>query len=69
MDRSGDAVRDGLVVVAGTEVPKALDDVRGWCGCPVQETTLTIRFWLIAAVACGLGIALFYSEWLSAAGV
>ncbi|WP_163745993.1 phospho-N-acetylmuramoyl-pentapeptide-transferase [Mycolicibacterium helvum] len=33
------------------------------------ETTLTIRFWLIAAISCGLGIALFYSEWLTAAGI
>ena len=32
------------------------------------ESTLTIRFWLITAVACGLGIALFYSEWLTAVG-
>jgi phospho-N-acetylmuramoyl-pentapeptide-transferase len=35
----------------------------GW-----PETTLTIRFWLIAAIACGLGVALFYSEWLTAVG-
>lgn len=33
------------------------------------ETALTIRFWLIAAISCGLGIALFYSEWLAAAGI
>lgn len=32
------------------------------------ETTLTIRFWLITAIACGLGIALFYSEWLTTSG-
>jgi phospho-N-acetylmuramoyl-pentapeptide-transferase len=36
----------------------------GW-----QESTLTIRFWLITAIACGLGIALFYGEWLTASGV
>ncbi len=35
----------------------------GW-----PETTLTIRFWLITAIACGLGIALFYGEWLTAVG-
>ena len=35
----------------------------GW-----PETTLTIRFWLIAAIGCGLGIALFYAEWLAATG-
>jgi phospho-N-acetylmuramoyl-pentapeptide-transferase len=33
------------------------------------ESTLTIRFWLITAIACGLGVALFYGEWLTAAGV
>ena len=35
----------------------------GW-----PENTLTIRFWLIAAIACVLGVALFYSEWLTAVG-
>ena len=34
-------------------------ELMGW-----PESTLTIRFWLITAIACGLGIALFYSEWL-----
>ena len=32
------------------------------------ESALTIRFWLIAAVASGLGVALFYGEWLTAVG-
>lgn len=32
------------------------------------ESALTIRFWLITAIACGLGLALFYGEWLTAAG-
>jgi phospho-N-acetylmuramoyl-pentapeptide-transferase len=32
------------------------------------ESTLTIRFWLITAIACGLGIALFYGEWSTAVG-
>ena len=35
----------------------------GWA-----ETTVIIRFWLLTAIACGLGVALFYSEWLSASG-
>lgn len=35
----------------------------GWA-----ETTVTIRFWLIAAMAVGLGMSLFYGEWLSASG-
>jgi phospho-N-acetylmuramoyl-pentapeptide-transferase len=38
-------------------------ELMGW-----PETALTIRFWLITAIACGLGIALFYSEWLTAVG-
>jgi len=35
----------------------------GWA-----ETTVIIRFWLLTAIACGLGVALFYGEWLSATG-
>ena len=35
----------------------------GWA-----ETTVIIRFWLLTAIACGLGVALFYSEWLTAVG-
>jgi phospho-N-acetylmuramoyl-pentapeptide-transferase len=35
----------------------------GWA-----ETTVIIRFWLLTAIACGLGVALFYSEWLAAIG-
>jgi len=35
----------------------------GWA-----ETTVIIRFWLLTAIACGLGVALFYSEWLAATG-
>ena len=30
----------------------------GWA-----ETTVIIRFWL-TAIACGLGVSLFYGEWL-----
>ena len=29
---------------------------------------MIIRFWLLTAITCGLGVALFYSEWLSAIG-
>jgi len=35
----------------------------GWA-----ETTVIIRFWLLTAIACGLGVGLFYGEWLSAIG-
>ncbi|AQA04854.1 phospho-N-acetylmuramoyl-pentapeptide-transferase [Mycobacterium sp. MS1601] len=35
----------------------------GWA-----ETTVIIRFWLLTAIACGLGVALFYGEWLSVIG-
>ena len=33
----------------------------GWA-----ETTVTIRFWLLVAISCGLAIALFYGDWLAA---
>ena len=38
-------------------------ELSGWA-----ETTVIIRFWLLTAIACGLGVSLFYSEWLSAVG-
>lgn len=38
-------------------------ELAGWA-----ETTVIIRFWLLAAVSCALGAALFYSEWLAAIG-
>ena len=38
-------------------------ELLGWA-----ETTVIIRFWLLTAIACGLGVALFYSEWLTAIG-
>jgi len=38
-------------------------ELAGWA-----ETTVIIRFWLLTAIACGLGAALFYSEWLTAIG-
>lgn len=37
---------------------------KGW-----PETTVVIRFWLIASMAVALGLAVFYSEWLSQIGV
>lgn len=36
----------------------------GWA-----ETTVVIRFWLIAAVAALIGASIFYGEWLSLTGV
>ncbi len=38
-------------------------ELAGWA-----ETTVIIRFWLLTAIACGLGVALFYGEWLHAIG-
>jgi phospho-N-acetylmuramoyl-pentapeptide-transferase len=38
-------------------------ELAGWA-----ETTVIIRFWLLTAITCGLGVALFYSEWLTATG-
>lgn len=39
-------------------------ELMGW-----PESALTIRFWLVTAITCGLGVALFYSDWLAAVGV
>ncbi|MDU0478065.1 phospho-N-acetylmuramoyl-pentapeptide-transferase [Staphylococcus chromogenes] len=36
----------------------------GWA-----ETTVVIRFWLLSAMACIIGMALFYNDWLNSAGV
>lgn len=38
-------------------------ELMGWA-----ETTVIIRFWLLTAIAAGLGLALFYGEWLTAIG-
>jgi phospho-N-acetylmuramoyl-pentapeptide-transferase len=38
-------------------------ELAGWA-----ETTVIIRFWLLTAIACGLGVSLFYGEWLTAVG-
>jgi phospho-N-acetylmuramoyl-pentapeptide-transferase len=38
-------------------------ELSGWA-----ETTVIIRFWLLTAIACGLGVALFYGEWLATVG-
>jgi phospho-N-acetylmuramoyl-pentapeptide-transferase len=38
-------------------------ELAGWA-----ETTVIIRFWLLAAMCAALGLGLFYQEWLTAAG-
>ncbi|SLD13876.1 Phospho-N-acetylmuramoyl-pentapeptide-transferaseMurX [Mycobacteroides abscessus subsp. massiliense] len=38
-------------------------ELLGWA-----ETTVIIRFWLLTAIVCGLGLALFYGEWLATIG-
>jgi phospho-N-acetylmuramoyl-pentapeptide-transferase len=38
-------------------------ELAGWA-----ETTVIIRFWLLTAISCGLGVALFYGEWFTAVG-
>lgn len=38
-------------------------ELMGW-----PENALTTRFWLVTAIACGLGVSLFYGEWLAASG-
>ncbi len=37
-------------------------ELAGWA-----ETTVIIRFWLLAAMCAALGLGLFYNEWLTAA--
>ena len=34
-------------------------ELLGWL-----EETIVIRFWIIAALSIGLGLGLFYAEWL-----
>jgi phospho-N-acetylmuramoyl-pentapeptide-transferase len=36
-------------------------ELAGWA-----ETTVIIRFWLLAAMCAALGLGLFYQEWLTA---
>jgi phospho-N-acetylmuramoyl-pentapeptide-transferase len=38
-------------------------EVGGW-----TETTVMVRFWLLAAMSAALGAALFYADWLARAG-
>jgi phospho-N-acetylmuramoyl-pentapeptide-transferase len=38
-------------------------ELAGWA-----ETTVIIRFWLLAAICCMFGLGLFYSEQLGAGG-
>ena len=38
-------------------------ELGGWA-----ETTVIIRFWLLTAITCGLGVALFYGEWFATVG-
>jgi phospho-N-acetylmuramoyl-pentapeptide-transferase len=38
-------------------------ELAGWA-----ETTVIIRFWLLTAIVCGLGVALFYGEWFATVG-
>jgi phospho-N-acetylmuramoyl-pentapeptide-transferase len=38
-------------------------ELAGWA-----ETTVIIRFWLLAAMCAALGVGLFYQEWLTATG-
>lgn len=38
-------------------------ELGGW-----KETTVMVRFWLLAAMAAAIGIGLFYADWLSLTG-
>ncbi len=39
-------------------------ELSGWA-----ETTVIIRFWLLTAISCGLGLVLFYAEFLGSGAV
>jgi phospho-N-acetylmuramoyl-pentapeptide-transferase len=36
-------------------------ELAGWA-----ETTVIVRFWLLAAICCAIGLGIFYSDWLTA---
>ncbi|GAA4829902.1 phospho-N-acetylmuramoyl-pentapeptide-transferase [Saccharopolyspora rosea] len=38
-------------------------ELAGWA-----ETTVIIRFWVLAAISCMFGVGLFYADWLAGAG-
>jgi phospho-N-acetylmuramoyl-pentapeptide-transferase len=38
-------------------------ELAGWA-----ETTVIIRFWLLAAICCATGLVIFYGEWLTTTG-
>jgi phospho-N-acetylmuramoyl-pentapeptide-transferase len=38
-------------------------ELSGWA-----ETTVIIRFWLLGGICCGLGLGVFYSDWLQLNG-
>jgi phospho-N-acetylmuramoyl-pentapeptide-transferase len=38
-------------------------ELAGWA-----ETTVIIRFWILAGISCMFGVGLFYADWLSGAG-
>jgi len=38
-------------------------ELAGWA-----ETTVLVRFWLLAGMSCALGLGLFYADWLSLTG-
>ena len=38
-------------------------ELSGWA-----ETTVLVRFWLLAAIAAAIGLGLFYADWLSLTG-
>ena len=39
-------------------------ELGGW-----KETTVIVRFWLIAGLSAGMGLAVFYADWLSKVGI
>ncbi|MCI2420542.1 phospho-N-acetylmuramoyl-pentapeptide-transferase [Saccharopolyspora sp. K220] len=39
-------------------------ELAGWA-----ETTVIIRFWVLAGISCMFGVGLFYADWLALAGI
>lgn len=39
-------------------------EMRGW-----EEVTVTVRFWLVAGVLAGVGLAMFYADFLASGGL
>jgi hypothetical protein len=66
-DPVGDRPGCGLPPDREARLPDGADPpplrARGW-----QETTIIVRFWIIAGIGISLGLGLFYAEWIDRVG-